>query len=460
MTGAFSLPANQAVMRHDGRSTDPVGNHAVVLGAGIGGLLAARVLSGCFDRVTVVERDGGDGFGARRGVPQGRHLHALPLKTSQLLEELFPGLHAEYLADGAVTASMRTQYRIDLHGHTLHRPSTNQDTILASRPLLEHRIKERVRDLPGVTLRTGLEATGLIAPAATRVIGVVITPKGSRRTESLRADLVVDATGRSARSLIWLRELGYSRPPEQRVGISLAYATQVLRLPVDACGGDRVIAVIPHPARPQGVYLVAREDNCWSLTAVGYGSSRPSSTPGRFYDLVHSLLPADVGSALGAAEPVGDIHLMQIPHVFRRRFDRLSRFPAGLLVIGDALCSANPVYAGGIGAAASQAILLDRHVRRGLDGLQRRFFRDTARALAGPWWFTAVSDLSMPGVSGPRIPGKRLADWYLSRLAEAAAHDAELTSAFLQVASLLSPPSRLAHPAIVAKVLKPARGKK
>ena len=55
-----------------------LGERAVVLGASMAGLLAARVLSEFYGTVTLVERDVlPEAAAHRRGVPQGRHMHAL-----------------------------------------------------------------------------------------------------------------------------------------------------------------------------------------------------------------------------------------------------------------------------------------------------------------------------------------------------------------------------------------------
>jgi hypothetical protein len=56
----------------------------------MGGLLAARVLADFYETVTVVERDKlTDAADHRRGVPQGRHFHALWSRGAQELERLF-----------------------------------------------------------------------------------------------------------------------------------------------------------------------------------------------------------------------------------------------------------------------------------------------------------------------------------------------------------------------------------
>src|ERR1700739_4332616 len=79
-----------------------LGDHAVVLGASMGGLLAARVLADFYQTVTVIERDElSDDPVNRRGVPQGRHVHALLARGAQILEEFFPGFLDELVAAGA-----------------------------------------------------------------------------------------------------------------------------------------------------------------------------------------------------------------------------------------------------------------------------------------------------------------------------------------------------------------------
>ncbi len=77
--------------------------HAVVIGASMAGLLAARVLSEHFDQVTIIERDQlSEQVEPRKGVPQGQHAHILLMKGETILRELFPDLYATFAQDGAV----------------------------------------------------------------------------------------------------------------------------------------------------------------------------------------------------------------------------------------------------------------------------------------------------------------------------------------------------------------------
>src|SRR5215472_14961580 len=97
-----------------------IDNHAVVLGGSMAGLLAARVLSEFYARVTVVERDTlPEAADHRRGVPQGRHVHAVLPRGAQLLEELFGGLTAELDHAGAIAGSGAHDVRLMLSGHRL-----------------------------------------------------------------------------------------------------------------------------------------------------------------------------------------------------------------------------------------------------------------------------------------------------------------------------------------------------
>jgi len=96
------------------------GDHAVVLGASMAGLLAARVLADFYRVVTVVERDDlPEAAANRRGVPQGRHAHGLLGRGSLILGELFPGFSDELVAAGVPAFDYRDLSRasFSLGGH-------------------------------------------------------------------------------------------------------------------------------------------------------------------------------------------------------------------------------------------------------------------------------------------------------------------------------------------------------
>ncbi|MFE0425681.1 FAD-dependent oxidoreductase [Streptomyces sp. NPDC058953] len=429
--------------------------HAVVLGAGMSGLMAAHVLARHFTRVTVVERDTGDGTGPRRGVPQGWHPHVLALKANDLLERLFPGLAEQYVADGGIPADMLGQHRLFYYGHLLRQSESDLATVWASRPFLEDGIRERVRAHPRLTVRHGWEAVAPIAETPDRITGVTIARVGGGGTEDLTADLVVDATGRTGRSRAWLTDLGYPLPKEEHLQVDLAYASRIVGCAPDVFPTDRAIAVGPRLDRPQGLYFTVQEGGRWTLTVYGYGDHRPSTDPERFMDQVRELAPDDVWAVIRSAKPLTGVHSFQVPRTFRRRYDRIARFPEGLLVTGDALAVLNPLYGTGVMYSAAYALILERRLRGGLDGIHRGFFRDATRAVAGSWRFSTLSDSFFPGVGGKRNPGTAVALWYLRRVVAAAEQDPAVAARFIRIAGALNSPLALARPATLLRVLKP-----
>ena len=112
--------------------------HAIVVGASMGGLLAARALSRHFDKVTVVERDAiPDTVEARKGVPQGRHAHGLLARGRELLDEFFPGLSAELTRNGAVYGDIVNDCIWYVEGNPLRQAPSSLQGLLVSRPMLE-----------------------------------------------------------------------------------------------------------------------------------------------------------------------------------------------------------------------------------------------------------------------------------------------------------------------------------
>jgi 2-polyprenyl-6-methoxyphenol hydroxylase-like FAD-dependent oxidoreductase len=437
-------------------STNVIGEHAVVIGAGLGGLLAARVLADRFERVTVIERDALPAADEpRRAVPQGRHCHTL-LPAGQLcLEQLLPGILAELVADGAPAYRAMRELRCVAGGHQLARGDTGRHAVLASRPFLEGHVRRRLAEVPNVALKDRCDAVGLLADERRdRIVGVRLLRRAAgSAAEELSAELVVAATGRGARLPAWLGELGYPRPAEQRLDIDIVYATRPLRLPAGALGPDKLILVFARPELPRGLFLFAEEHDRWRLSAYGYGGHHPPTDPDGFLDFVASIAPPDVAAAIRAAEPLAPVVAHRIPADLRRRYERLRRLPGGLLPFGDAICAFNPVYGQGMSVAAREALALRDCLAAGPDGLERRFLRAAARAIDDAWTLATGADLAQPTVAGPRPARVRLVNAYLRRLHAAAERDPTLALAFINVVAMIDRPQRLLNPGPVGRVL-------
>ena len=435
------------------------GGRAVVLGGSMAGLLAARTLSETYREVVVVDRDPlTDGTGARRGVPQGRHAHGLVAQGQQILEELFPGLTDDLIRSGVRVGDFSGDIRWYFGGRRMRPSRSGLLSLAATRPVLEDHVRRRVFAIPHVVARTGHTIDGLETDrGGRRVVGVRVTPDGEATT-TLEAALVVDATGRGSRTPVWLEELGYERPPEDRVGVRLAYTTRHYRLRTDPFGDD--IAIIPAatPSHPRGAffYPVPGGEGHVQLSLTGVLGDHPPTDPKGYEAFARSLPIPDIHDAITDAEPLDDPVTIRFPASVRRRYESLRRFPEGFLVVGDAVCSFNPVYAQGMTVAAREALTLRRHVRAAEPLSASRFFADVARDVQAPWSLAAGSDLGYPGVEGRRTVMTRFANAYTTSLQRAAVHDARLSEAFVRAAGLVAPPQSIMRPDLLLRVARHA----
>jgi 2-polyprenyl-6-methoxyphenol hydroxylase-like FAD-dependent oxidoreductase len=437
-----------------------IGRHAVVLGAGMAGLLAARVLSDAYGRVTVVERDRlPQTAEPRRGVPQGRHAHLLLPGGTQVLDGLFTGLLDDLSATGVPVIRDFGEFWLAPGGGQplrLHGPTADPFLCQASRPRLEQRVRDQVCALHNVTVIDRCDVADLTADAERRrVTGVRVLHRDGTET-TIDADLVVDATGRGSRAPAWLVALGYEQPRQEQLTINLAYVTRHLRLRPGALAA-KVVGVGAEPGRPSGFVLFQQEDDRWILTVFGYDGHHPSRDPESMLAVVRAAAPAHLFAAIRDAEPLDDIVAYRFPANVRRRYDRMRRFPAGFLVFGDAICSTNPAYALGMSTAALQAAALRDALAGGDRDLARRFFRAAAEPVNRAWQATVGGDLALPEVKAPRPLPVRVIGRYAARVLRAAARDPAVASQFIRVGALQDPSTRLFRPATVVRVLRHGR---
>lgn len=430
------------------------GKKAVVIGASLAGLLAARVLANHFAEVTLLERDSFPAAGEnRKGVPQGKHAHALLARGLEIMETQFPGLTEHLISLGADYGDVSEKARYYIEGH-LHRSTiSGVKAISISRPRLEAEVRTRVLALSNVRVVTGCDVLGLLATADNgRVTGVrLIRRQAGSAEESLAADLVVDATGRGSRSPAWLEALGYERPSEDSIKINVTYTSCYYQRRPEHL--PDVNALVVHNLRRIGA-VISQEGNRWIVTVAGYLGEQAAPTHAGILEYTRNMNPPVIYQVIKDAEPLGEPTTYRIPSNLRRRYERQARFPEGYLVLGDALCSFNPVYTQGMSVAAMESAALDDCLRQGEVQLAARFFKQVAEIVNVAWSLAAESDLRLPEVEGQRGLMLRFTNWYMKKLNQAAEHDAAVSVAFLKVLNLVAVPESLLHPRIVWRVLR------
>ncbi|MEO8100342.1 MAG: FAD-dependent monooxygenase [Acidobacteriota bacterium] len=423
--------------------------HAIVMGASMAGLMATRALSDHFERVTVIEQDTlPEAPENRRGVPQGRHTHGLLAGGRQEMERVFPGVTREMVDAGALAGDIVRDFRWFFEGGCLAQVASGMDAVAASRPFIESFIRRRAFGLKNVTSRQACQVEGLLATEDRgRVSGVRVDG------ETLAADLVVDATGRGSKMPQWLKDLGYEAAEEERVEISLKYTTRYFRRDARELGGDLGTVTPPTAAGKRGGVMIAQEGGRWTVTLIcHFGPHAPEDLAG-FIAWAGTLPAPYIHEVIRKAEPLGDATQAGMPASVRRRYEKLARFPEGLLVTGDAVCSFNPIYGQGMTVAAQYGRELNEALAEGEQDLARRFFARAARAADNPWTIAVGNDLRMPETVGPRNAGVNAVNWYMSKLHRAAHTDAELALAFHRVANLLAPPPSVMQPRLALRVL-------
>lgn len=434
------------------------GDRAVVLGGSIGGLLAARVLADAYDEVVVVERDRLPHTAAhRRGVPQSRHIHGLLAGGQQALEELFDGLTAELVDAGAPAGDMLEHVRACFGGHRLQPGPSGLLALQASRPLLEACVRARVRALPSVRFLDRCDAAGLTTtPDGQRVTGARLVRRADDSAEqTVGADLVVDATGRSSRTPAWLEMLGYPRPPVERLQVGIGYASRTCRLVPGLLGDSLGIVIAATPDNPRGGAVAAMEGDRLIVTLYGILGDHPPTDPNGFAAFASTLQFPDISEVLRQAEPLDEPVRFRYPTSVRHHYERLTRFPSGLVVMGDAVCTFNPIYGQGMSVAVLQALALGAHLRQRATPEPLRYFREVSRTIDVAWGMATGGDLAFPKVPGHRSVQVRLFNAYASRLFAGAARDPRLGRAFLRVAGLVDPPQALLAPRLATRVLLP-----
>jgi len=428
-----------------------VGANAVVIGASMAGLCAARVLGERFDHVTVIDRDTLPGTTTwRNQVPQGRHPHLLLAAGARHLDAWFPGIVDELYARGAVEIDLTADLYWYQGGGVARRPASALRGPSMSRPLLEWTVRQRVASLPNITIHSETEAHGLVLD------GERITAVRSGNGD-VPCDLVVDATGRQARSLAWLEPLGFPAPEVSRVDIDTRYVSQELRRTDRPVRDWKIAAVIDDPSAKRLAMALPIENERWLVVFGGVHGEAAPTDPDERLAYARTLPSPVIVDILEASEPLNEPVTHRFPSSQRRHVERLKRFPLGWVLLGDAIGSFNPIYGQGMTAAALQSAALAEALDRNssLDrAFTRRYFKAASRVVNVAWSTAVGSDFAYTDTTGPKPPGTDLINRYMDRVIVANQHDDKVALRFNEVVAMIRKPENLLTPAFVLRVLR------
>lgn len=439
---------------------------AVVLGGGVAGLVSARVLHDHFETVYLVDKDVlGDVSGSRKSVPQGAHIHLLWSGGMNILQDWFPGLGDDLEKAGSTVFDTSAQMRWYHHGVWKLRHRSQLEVYSQTRPLLEGVLLDRVAALPGVTVLSRHQLKDLLFEThEAAVTGVELENLETGASTRLPTTLVVDATGRSAATLQQLRDRDCQMPEEESIQVDIGYATCVFEQPQDQDIDWRALVVYPKaPMSHRLGVIFPIENKRWIVTLVGLrGHYLREPDLDAYMDFAASLEQPELYEAIRHATPVSPVRLIRYPNQNRRHYSGLRDYPAGLLPIGDAVTSLNPLYGQGMTVAIKQAAALDECLQtRSGDTVgktvQRRYFTAIEPIVDDAWLLGSMSDFLYPETSGRRPPFYGVVKWYLTRLLVLSRDDEVIQQSFMRVIHLQARVRSLLRPHVLWRVLRGGR---
>lgn len=441
----------------------PIADQAVIIGAGLGGLSAACALAPYFVHVTVLERDGlpAEGPDQRSGTPQDRHLHVLLAGGERALAELFPGFAHDLAAAGAVPIRVDLDIRRELPGYDPF-PARDFGWLMRSmtRPLVEFTVRQHVERHGNISLRQHCRARGIVATPDGAAITAAWCEAADGTSESIPADLVVDASGRGRLTRDMLASTGRPLPEETRIGVDIGYATALFAIPEDAPADWKSAMTYPEAPRDGlGGLMFPVEGGRWIVTLPSaHGGPLPGNGD-EFLAHARQLRTPTIHDAIKDAKRLSDVARFGFPASVWRHFDRLDALPRGLLPLGDAICRFNPIYGQGMSVAAQEACLLRRLLAERADaggdplaGLAPAFLAGAAALIETPWAMAAIPDLIYPQTRGQRPPGFEDMVRFGRAFTRLAARDPAVNELMLQVRNLLKPYSAYRDPELVRRV--------
>lgn len=450
---------------------------AVIIGGGIAGLLAARVLCEHFKEVRIIEKDKYPfQVGPRKGTPQSNHVHLLLIKGKEILSTLFPNLERKLLSKGAhiLNLTKDVNYYVGT-GYSLKFES-DLTTIACSRQLLEYEIRDEILKIPQIKFQENTRVTGLVVAKDTETgldtcKGVTVHSVDTNSNETILGNLVVDASGRESKTAEWLEQLGYGRPEKTVVNSYIGYSTCWFK-PTLEHNSDTFISFISSPAikatviltnpplNPRMGVIYPVEDSSWLVGILGIGKKYPPTDKEGFFQFTKELETPDVYNAIKDCELDGRVYGYRTAGSRQYHYEKMKAWPENFIAYGDSVSSFNPFYGQGITVACIESVTLDKALRkyikrnRGLQGFSTIFQKKVAKINTLPWLLGTSEDFRWPTTEGikPNLI-TRCMQKYSYRVLLLTPKSKISTKSFFEVMHMIRSPLILFHPLILFEVL-------
>lgn len=436
---------------------------AVVIGGSIAGMATAKVLSETYERVVILEKDlVHHRMEGRPGAAQGRHLHHLLIAGQRQLETVFPGIIDDMVSAGAFRVDMGEQYRLMLAGSWKKRAHSGVEIVCAGRPLLEWCVRRRLDGERKIEYRYGHEVIDLFLDQKRDTIAGLLV-RNDEGVEALAAEFIVDASGKNTPVPEILSRLTGEAPEIEEDCINCFYSTLQYKVPPARAWKDKVM-VICYAHRPYQQYYASQfyTDTSRSVlctTLAGYNFYEPPRNADEFRAFARRMASPEIAAELEGLEPCSEVFNFRYPEMRRYRYERMKKRPAGLVALGDAYSSVDPISGAGMTKALLEMNELRNELRRTDPSSQRfakRYYKRIAKIADSVWFVVREQNLRYPWIQD--VEKKRpiyfpLLNWYVDRIFELLHEDSEIYRHYLSVSHFVEPPSALMRPWVVARVM-------
>ena len=447
---------------------------AIIIGGGIAGLLAARVLYEHFEEVVIIEKDKYPlQAGPRNGTPQANHIHVLLTKGKEILLTMFPNLQNKLVAKGAKILNLTNDLDYYVGTGYAMKFESELTTIACTRQLLEYVIRNEIfENYPEVIVRENTRATGLVISkdkdkGLRTIKGVTVLSDNTNSEETILGDLVVDTTGRESQTAKWLQRLGYNRPEETVVNSYIGYSTcwfdpntqHISETDIKPNIKPTIVLTNP-PSNPYMGLIYPVEGSGWLVGILGIGKNYPPTDKQGFLQYTKKLETSDIYNAIKDYELSGPIFGYRTSGSKQFHYEKMKDWPENFIAYGDSVSSFNPFYGQGITVSCIEAVTLDKILReykkrnKGLLGFSRVFQKKVSKINNLPWLFGTSEDFRWPTTEGIK-PGliTRYIQKYSNRVLLLTPKSKIASKSFLEVLHMLRSPLILFHPLILNHVL-------